>query len=387
MRKVMASLMALMVVANLAGCAIRQKPKDKNSSSYVANEDRVTEGYKYDWIDYCDISVYGANGSAYIEVTPKEVKASDFESDADYIAIKAVLDELNLSYIAGGNNSASKLKVSPDSDLSAGDLVTFSITKTVDSKLSFNTQEYEFRIPTLSDANMLDLFSEDNVTFYALEGTGEIEYTFTDNSIFSEELKENLVYKISADTSVAEADKTILSISASLNSQFLQNTGYPSTEQYLSKYGYRADAYTVQKVLKEIASPINYQTVLKEKVVNALYNAVYNAEVTTSGSSNLNTICCVQQLEKDAADPFTQYVIYQDVNSNGDVYYYRRAFRAAYLNDQVIIVSMNNEESSKEEYATAPYTGGEIVLNNVVQEQAEEIVEETEETTEAEAEG
>ena len=48
---------------------------------------------------------------------------------------------------------------------------------------------------------------------------------------------------------------------------------------------------------------------------------------------------------------------------------------------------MNNEESSKEEYATAPYTGGEIVLNNVVQEQAEEIVEETEETTEAEAEG
>ncbi len=364
------------MVASLAGCAIRQKPKDKTSDSYVANEDRTTEGYKYDWIDYCDISVYGANGSAYIEVTPKEVKASDFESDADYIAIKSILDDLNLSYIAGANNSNTKLKVTPDSNLSAGDLVTFSITKTVDSKLGFNTQEYEFRVPTLSDANMLDLFSEDNVIFYGLDGTNEIKYTFTDNSVFSDDIKNNIVYKISADTEVAEADKTILTVSASLDSKFLNETGYPTTEQYLSKYGYRADAYTVQKVLKEIAKPVDYQTVLKEKVVSALYEAIYNAEVSSDGASNLNTICCVQQLEKDASDPYTQYVIYQDVNSNGDVFYLRRAFRAAYLNDKVFIVSLNNSENSKEEYATAPYTGGTIVLDNVVQEQAQEEVQE-----------
>lgn len=387
MKRLITGIMTVVMLMSMSGC-LREQPKDKTSADYVINEKRTTDGYKYDWIDFVEISVYGADGKAYVQVTPKEITADDFDSDADYIAIKSALDSLNLSYVANGSNTNSKLSVTPDSNLSSGDVVTLSIKQTVDSSLSLNTQEYEFRVPTLSEANAMDLFGENNVIFYGLEGTGEFKYMIADNSMFTDAMKNNLVYTIKSDTTTAEVGKTVLTVSAELSGSFLKEAGFPTTEQYLSMLGYKADSYSTQIVLRNMAKPVNYATVLKEKIINALYDAVYSAEVSSDGKSDLNTICNVQQFDKDASDPYTQYVIYQDVSSDGTTRYYRRAFRAAYLGDKVIILSLNNSENASEEYATSAYTGAQIVLDNAIVEEASaetetpEEAEATEETTE-----
>lgn len=387
MKRLITGIMTVVMLMSVTGC-LREQPKDKTSTDYVINEKRTTDGYKYDWIDFVEISVYGADGKAYVQVTPKEITADDFDSDADYIAIKSALDSLNLSYVANGSNTNSKLSVTPDSNLSSGDVVTLSIKQTVDSSLSLNTQEYEFRVPTLSEANTMDLFGENNVIFYGLEGTDEFKYMIADNSMFTDAMKNNLVYTIKSDTSTAEVGKTVLTVSAELSGSFLKEAGFPTTEQYLSMLGYKADSYSTQIVLRNMAKPVNYATVLKEKIINALYDAVYSAEVSSDGKSDLNTICNVQQFDKDANDPYTQYVIYQDVSSDGTIRYYRRTFRAAYLGDKVIILSLNNSENASEEYAASAYTGAQIVLDNAIVEEApvETETPEEPETTEAQEE-
>lgn len=369
----------VLILSTLSGCRLKSTKKiDKSDAEYVINSNRTTEGYTYDWIDFMNISVYGSDGVAYIEVTPKELKASDFQSDADYIAMKSELDKLNLSYKAGSNNSASKLTVTPDSNLKAGDVVTFALTTTVDASLNMNTQEYEFRIPTLNQSSILDLFNEDDVIFYGLEGTDEVYYQFTKNTSFTDELQKNLIYTIKLDGEV-EADKTILDISASLDNSFLKDGGYTSFAMYLSKFGYEVESYSTQKVLHNVAAPIDYSTVRTDKVISALFEKIEKAEISLKGSSTLNQIASVQKLYKDS-DEYTYYVIYQDMDSEGNVKFLRRQFRGAYLNDEVVILSLYNEEQSAERYATEAYDNGEVMISSFVSDS----VEETEEPSETE---
>lgn len=372
---------AVLAVSTLTGCRLKNTKKiDKSDPEYVINSTRTTEGYAYDWIDFMNISVYGSDGVAYIEVTPKELKASDFQNDEDYIAMKSALDKLNLSYKAGSNNSASKLSVTPDSNLKAGDVVTFALTTTVDASLNMNTQEYEFRIPTLNESSTIDLFSEDDVVFYGLQGTTEVYYQFTKNTSFTDELQKNLIYTIKTDGEV-EADKTILDISADLDKTFLKDGGYTSFAMYLSKFGYEVDDYSTQKVLHNIATPIDFNTVRTDKVISALFEKIEKAEISVKGSSTLNQIASVQKLYKDT-DEYTYYVVYQDMDSEGNEKFLRRQFRGAYLNDEVIILSLYNEEQSAERYATEAYDNGEVMISSFVSESAEE-AEATEATEES----
>ena len=370
-----------LMLTSFSGCKMKTQEKDKTDPDYIVNEYRTTDGYTYDWIDFVDIEVYGSDGVAYVEVTTKDIKASDFNSDADYISIKSVLDSLNLNYVAGGNNSGSKLTVSPDSNLSVGDVVTLSLSSTsgIDSNLGLNVQSYEFKVPELNSANKLELFSASNVTFYGLADTDEIYYTYPKNTKFSEELQENLEYSIKADSDELATDKTILTISVEMDSNFLRANNYPSLAQYLSRFGYEASEYSIQTVLHNLASPINFDTVMKSKVTDALFEVIKEDEIAKEGTSNLNQICSIHKLDRDS-DNYTLYVVYQDVNSDGDVFYYRRQFRACYLNDEVIVLSINNSDTTKEEYASNPYEGGQIVLNNTIIENTEEEVPEETET-------
>lgn len=382
-KKILKMIACVMIATStLSGCRLKNTKKiDKSDENYVINSSRTTEGYTYDWIDFMNISVYGSDGVAYIEVTPKEIKASDFQSDADYIAMKNTLDKLNLSYKAGSNNSASKLTVTPDSNLKAGDVVTFALTTTVDSSLNMNTQEYEFRIPTLSQSSTIDLFGEDDVIFYGLDGTSEVYYEFTKNTSFTDELQKNLIYTIKTDGKV-EADKTILDISADLDNTFLKEGGYTSFAMYLSKFGYEVESYSTQKVLHNVATPIDFNTVRTDKVISALFEKIEKAEISLKGSSTLNQIASVQKLYKDT-DEYTYYVVYQDMDSEGNEKFLRRQFRGACLNDEIIILSLYNEEQSAERYATEAYDNGEVKISSFVSEGVEE-AESTEETENAE---
>mgnify|MGYP004572831715 FL=1 len=374
----------LLVTGTLTGCRLKSQKKEisKNDPDYVINANRTTEGYNYDWIDFMNISVYGSDGVAYIEVTPKTVSANDFQSDEDYIKMKKVLDTLNLSYKAGANNSNTKMVVNPDSNLKTGDVVTFSLTTTVDASLKMNTQEYEFRIPTLNDSSTIDLFSEDDVIFFGLQDTNELYFKFTGNTSFSDELQKYIIYTIKPDSALKE-DATVLTITAELSNDFMKSNSYPSFAMYLSKYGYEAESFSTQKVLHNMATPIDFGTVRTDKVVSALYDKVSTIEINSKGESQVNQIASVHKLNRDT-DPYTLYVVYQDMDSEGNVKYLRRQFRAAILGDEIVILSMNNEENTSEQYTTQAYEGGELEFTTFVAENSEENTENADNTETAE---
>lgn len=390
MRKFLKILCATLCLVSITGCKMRTQTSKKQKPGYVINEKRNSSGYKYDWIDFIDYTIYGSDGTAYIEVKPKNLKSSDFESDEDFIKIQALIEELNLNYSPTSTSTkSSKLSVSPSTNLSSGDVITLSLKSSVDSSLGIYTEEYEIRVPELEDSKTIDLFANDLVTIYGVEGAVEAHYQVTGSKItYPEELLNNLEYSISLlNVTEIEKDKTVVEVTANLNEDFADENGYTSLAYYLNKLGYNVETTTKQIVIHDIAKQINFNTVKRADVVSALFDAIEAAEISTDGKSNLNQICSVHRLSKDSKDANAYYVVYQDMNSDGDLFYFRRQFRAVDLNDQIIILSMMNSEQTKEEFATTSYENGEIVLNNMIIEQAEESTEEAEdsgESTEAE---
>lgn len=386
MRKFLKILCATLCLVSVTGCKMRTQTSAKQKPGYVINEKRDASGYKYDWIDFIDYTIYGSDGTAYIEVKPKNLKSSDFESDEDFIEIQALIEELNLNYSPSAtNNNASKLSVSPSTNLSSGDVITLALKSSIDSSLGIYTAEYEIRVPELESSKTIDLFSDDLVTFYGVDGVVEAYYQVTGSKItYPEELLNNLEYSISlTNVTEIEKDKTVVKVTASLNEDFADDNGYTSLAYYLNKLGYSVDTTERQVVIHNIAKQINFNTVKSADVVSALFDAIEAAEISTDGKSNLNQICAVHRLSKDSKDANAYYVVYQDMNSDGEVFYFRRQFRAVDLNDQIIILSLLNSEQTREEFATTPYENGEIVLNNMIFEQAEEeTAEETEDSVE-----
>lgn len=388
MKKFLKIMSVALCLFSITGCKMRTQTSEKQKPGYVINEKRSSEGYKYDWIDFIEYTIYGSNGTAYIEVKPKNLKSSDFASDEDFIEIQKLIEQLNLNYSPSAtNNSSSKLSVSPSTNLSSGDVITLSLKTSIDSSLGIYTGEYEIRVPELENSKTIDLFSDELVTFYGVDGAIEANYQIVGSKItYPEELLDNLQYSISlVNVTNIEKDKTVVTITASLKEDFANENGYTSLAYYLNKLGYNVETTEKQVVIHEIARQINFNTVKSADVVSALFDAIEQAEINTDGKSNLNQICSVHRLSKDSKDVNAYYVVYQDMNSDGETFYFRRQFRAVNLNDQIIILSLYNSEQTKEEFATSPYENGEILLNNtIVEQEAEEPVEEGE-PTEAEA--
>ena len=395
MKRLLKIFFIALLLVSITGCKMKTQKGDKTDPNYVINKGRDASGYKYDWIDFIEYTIYGSNGTAYIEVSPRNLKSSDFQSDEDFIKVQSVINNLNLNYSPNLQDINSRLSVSPGSNLSSGDVVTFSLTTSIDSSLNIYTEEYEIRVPELDDCKTIDLFSNDLVTFYGVSGGNSLDvgYLISNDTIdYPEELLANLTYSISLkNVSSIEKDKTVVTVTAGLNSDFMKANGYKSITNYLNKIGYTIENTEKQIVLHEIATAINFTTVKKESVINALFTAVSNAEMQTDGKSILNQICTVQKLNKDS-DAHTYYVVYQDMNSDGNIFYFRRQFRAVDLDGTIIVLSMQQSEQTKEEYATGTsYENGQVLLNNMVieQEQTEEAEENGEEdvkeTSESEA--
>ncbi len=378
MKRLLKVIFAALLLVSLTGCKMKTQKGDKTDPDYVINKSRDATGYKYDWIDFIDYTIYGSNGTAYIEVSPKNLKSSDFQSDDDFIKIQTLIDNLDLNYSPNAQNTSSKLSVSPGYNLSTGDVITLSLKSSIDSSLGIYTEEYEIRVPELDNSKTIDLFTSDLVTFYGVDGGNSLDAGYlikSDNLDYPEELIDNLTYKISLNNvSSIEKDKTVVTATANLDSDFMKANGYKNIATYLNKIGYAVEETEKQVVLHEVATAINFNSVKKETVINALFTAVQNAEIQTDGKSILNQICTVQKLNKDS-DVHTYYVVYQDMNSDGDIFYFRRQFRAVDLDGNIIVLSIQQSEQTKEEYATGTnYENGQVVLNNMVieQEQSEE---------------
>lgn len=373
MRKKLTKLLcATICLLSLAGCKVKEQPKDKTSADYIINENRDPSGYKYDWKDFFTYNIYGSSGTAYIEVTPKEIKSNDFDNDQDFIAIQSVLNKLNLTF-SPNKSSDSKLSVSPSTGLKTGDVVTFSLTTSIDSSVNMYTGEYEIRIPELEDSKTIDLFSDDLLTFCSV-GDSEIFYLVNKNKTeLPEELLNNLVYTFNFDkSSKLEIDKSILNVTVGLNSDFLKANGFSNITTYLNKLGYEPKTLETKLVLHDSVNEINFITERKDKIIEALLKTIENAEIATDGTSIINQICSIQKFSKDN-DPFTYYVIYQDMNSDGETFYFRRQFRAFSFNDQIYVVKLGGAEQTKQDYATNAYEGAEILLNNMIVEMEETV--------------
>lgn len=393
-KKIITLLTCVLAIFSLTGCvgirSNKTSTEKKQDEDYVINDGRTEAAseYQYDWIDLIDIGVYGTNGNAFVEITPKDLKAGDFESDADFIAIKTEVSELNLNYVGQGTdnaNSNSGITVDWSYNLSSGNVITISLNEEdAFSGLSVYKGDYEYRVGQLKETVDLDLFSTDNVIFYGLEETNEVSYYITENSKLKEVtgLVNNIKYKITSNDTTVVADQTVLNVEASVDSKFLDEVGYSTFELYLAKEGYRPTSLTTQLVLHNIAKVVDFsKKELTDELKEALENAIVSAENGNGdGEGNeFSAICSIQKLARDK-DNYTFTVVYRDTNSEGNVAYYRRSIKIVDLNNRILLLSMDSQEKSSEEFATNPYTDGNIVFTYVDEVQSEEEVEVQEET-------
>ena len=96
-----------------------------------------------------DIHLYGYNGAGFLEVQPKDFSVKDFSEEADYIAVKKAIDSMNLYLIPGAPDTTSYLNVDKATDLSNGDVITFSLKdsyKGDNSAVSLNTEPFQLLI-------------------------------------------------------------------------------------------------------------------------------------------------------------------------------------------------------------------------------------------------
>lgn len=396
-KKLLTILTCVLAVFSLTGCvglrSSKTSTEKKQDADYVINENRQEERsqYTYDWVDYLNINVYGTDGSAYLQITPRtdELKSTDFSSDDDFLAIRTALNSMNLTYLGDGTdttNQSSNISVDWSYNLSSGNVITISLNSSSFPETVY-TGDYEYRVGTLKETQTLDLFSEENVLFYALDGLNEVYYIYPEHSEFRdvEGLIDNIYYDVIPDSNEIVKDQTILDIEIQRDKNFTQNTGYSSLTMYLATVGYKFDEYKTQMVLHNVANQVDFSNaMLAKKTVDLLFDKIVSLEGESGDGEGafISTICSIQKLNKDSDDPYKYYVVYRDTSGEGSVNYYRRTVRFANLDGNVIIISMGAQEKSSEDFANNAYTDGEIVYINTVVETLEENNEEPVETQE-----
>lgn len=342
--------LAVLAVISMSGCR-RKRPLD--DSERTPNETRGTN-YTYDFADYIDITTYGADGLGKIEISPKDLNASDFKSDADYIAVMHDLDLMKLTYTEG---STGGLTVTPSSNLKNGQIVTISVNvNKSDLQSDINIEPYEYRIEGLGEGTTVDLFSPDLVTFYATKDNS-LYYHIVNNNAVTQELADNLVYTVKADDSVMEANKTIIHCTVSMNTDFLSNNGYVSMSQYLSKHNQNAEATEKDLVLANVIDPIDFNSVDTAALSDALY--------ATLGKSDelLSKICSIQQSDQYAnSSPYSYTIMYVDF-VNGAPTYNAATATIHYVDGIYRVLNISSRTSSVPESAMfESYNGATVLL-------------------------
>lgn len=306
-KTILALILAVSTISS-TGCAMVQ---DFLGGGEKLNKERG-DGYKYDFVQFLSVKLYGSNGNGFLEVTPKEIKVSDFESEQEYIAVKKVLSELNLVLDPTNSKSSKFFTATPSKGLSNGDIVTFGFNESYTGNaggLSFNLEPYEFQIQGLPDPVQLDLFSPDTVTFVGLDdGTTNLYPIKKYGNEVSDEILDNLEYLVTTDESSLQAEKTIINCSVDVLPQKDEN-GRPTNESlevYLGKKGYVVASEKAEKVLMEIAKPLTFSTEKTSKINRVLFKTFKAIDET------LINIGTVQQLSvtQSGYSPYDYIVTY-----------------------------------------------------------------------------
>ena len=314
------------------------------------NENRGTD-YEFDIVDYLDITAFGEDGNGYLEIKVKDITADDFFDDSEYIKVKKDLDNIDPYLIPTHSTS---LKVSQDTLLKNGDVVTIEFPYNPDNLYSdMNIEDYDYVVSGLEEAEGLDLFNDEAVTFFADEEGGL--HFHKKPGYLPDDIYEMLSYEIVTEDEV-EPNKTVMSVTATLDETYLKEKGYYSSEVFFAKHGFKV-ALNVDKVLKEVVKPTDFSGMNSTKVESSLYEMLEKVE-----DEQLVKICNIQKSYKQKLnEPYSFTVIYYDL-INGENVYFSRAFDAYFIDGELVYENIGRKDFAKEEYATETLPESDMIM-------------------------
>ena len=318
-------LLAAGMILNTAGCS--KKPQE-----YVPNGNRSAE-HSYDFVDFIDIKAYGPDGKGIMEVTPREYTVADFDTEQEYIAIKNLMDDLNLVYRQGEDNRKSNIMISKTEDLKNGDIVQIGIDTrkwNKDAGIDINLEAYDFVVDQLTVGSSIDLFNDESVIVYGLSGTNNVFTLKTPKTAtFPKEIEDNIVYSVATEEKNLVPGVSIANISATMEESFLMNPDNPyyNIDIYLKKHGYDYVSKT-QTVLDQVIEPIRFGENINASVEDYLTQQFVGKTVETwSRSYVIDRIGNIQQQKnREGIDRYNYTVTFHAVSANEEETY-EDAFR------------------------------------------------------------
>lgn len=331
------------------------------------NSGRGTD-YQYDFLQLIDIKLYGSEGAGFIEVSPKDLSVDDFDSESEYIAVMRAVESLGL-YVGPDSTKTTYLTVSPNGGLSNGDVVTLSIEGfdgTI-SGITLNLESYSFVVSGLGTATVVDLFDSSIVTFFGLEGTTEVYYQINDGSSLSSEILDNLVYTVSTTATSLEEGKTILDVTATLDETFLTTGDDPAytTYVYFGRRGMLA-SQTSEKVLMTVISPIDFDEVDSEALMESLISYLNSQTITLSGQEVIfKSLGTLQQYyeSSNSYNPYT-YTITFTVEVEGEERCLSVDLKIVELDGEYLILERSgNYKTATSAYCSSAFTEMTMIIN------------------------
>lgn len=361
-KKLLTISLIFLTLIGLVGCDANQGRGDK---------------YTYDFKDFINIEIFGPEGDAYIQITPKEISVNDFSSEAEYIKVKKVIDSLNLYYIPGANTSAG-ISVSKGDHIKAGDMIIISLNSSLLSSdkqelaesIDLNIEQYDYVVESLPETTALDLFSSDVVNFYGLSTNNVIYVVNKNNPNLSDELKENLVYKITTTSTELKEDQTILTIQVGLKEDLIKSGDYYNLSIYFAKHNLSVQ-YSTEKVLNKIINPIDF-TSLESAVADNIKKNLFKY-IKENVDYNVESICNIQQFNSQKEnDPYQYYVIYTTLDSENVERVYRAQMEMLLIDNDLTILVCNKAENIAETYLTTNYNNSTRLIDFMANEEASE---------------
>lgn len=321
--------------------------------------EQETHVYKFDFIDYLDIDLIGPDGYAVLDINIADFSVKDFANESDYITIKKAMNVLYDSIIP-----------SKTENISNGDVIQIGITNTFNVEelngLDINLNVHEFTINSLLPAKVMELFNEENVVFYGLEDTKEVYYYFPRTSALTKEMEENIKYDISIDDEKVALNKTVLSLSVSLNEELLDsNTRYQTEQRYFLANGYITELEG-EKTLKVIVKDKEMEKATGEELRMVL-EEVAEKEVD---KYELDQVVSFHKGEK----PFEYFAVYKYTKDEKNVFIKYRLYMA-YVNKEITVFSCNKEHTVDEAFATQALDNTTLLetwTNFIIEEPVEE---------------
>ena len=254
----------------------------------------------------------------------------------------------------------SYLNVDKATDLSNGDVITFSLKdsyKGDNSAVSLNTEPFQLLISGLGDPTEINLFDETSVEFYGLAGTDEVYANILNNGNLPKEFTDHAQYTITPDSTPLEADKTILDISVDMDKDWLDENDYHTVDVDFGKDN-------------------------TQKIAEAMFNAIRD----TDSGKGIQQIGSVQQLDSSSGsyDPYTYTVVFQTDSISAP--YQRCNIRMVNLNGDYKILSVSDPSSTNSENMTEPLTGMQVLTSYYVEPTPDPSASADAENTEATAE-